>query len=219
MQQGGSVPIPMIQTMKNRIEPGTGAGRIIKMPTLLDATREMKENAVSRCLLVYSSITGNTRMVAEAIMRALPPDTIIQPVQNAPHPETSALVIVGFWVHRGAPDPAAARYMHTICGRDVAFFGTLAAYPDSDHAHGVMANAESLLAGNRILGSFLCQGKLAPNRLARRLSGEEADARHPMTEERRARLLEAARHPDERDLALAEKTFRDIWLRHQAAER
>jgi hypothetical protein len=158
-------------------------------------------------------------MVAETILRVLPPDTIFQPIRNAPPPEEIDLIVLGFWTHRGGPDPVAARYMQTIHERDVAFFGTLAAYPDSDHAHGVIVNAEALLAGNRIFGSFLCQGKLAPERLAHRLSGEEADGRHPMTEKRRTRLLEAARHPDERDLALAEEVFRSIWARHQAEKR
>jgi flavodoxin len=182
-------------------------------------TEKRKESTVSHCLLAYSSVTGNTRMVAETILRVLPPDTIFQPVRNAPSPEGFDLIVIGFWTHKGGPDPAAARYMQTIRDRDVAFFGTLAAYPDSDHAHGVIVNAEALLAGNRICGSFLCQGKLAPERLAHRLSGKEADEQHPMTEERRIRLLEAARHPDKQDLALAEKVFRSIWVRHQTEKR
>lgn len=155
-------------------------------------------------------------MVAEAIRRVLPGETVFLPVKKAPSAEGFDFVAIGFWTHRGGPDPAAARYMETVRGRDAAFFGTLAAYPDSEHAQGVVAKAESLLAGNRILGSFLCQGKLTPERLARRLTGEEADERHPFTEERRARLLEAARHPDARDLARAQEAFRNFWIRHLA---
>ncbi len=155
-------------------------------------------------------------MVAEAIRRVLPAEAVFLPVREAPSAESFDFVAIGFWAHRGGPDPAAARYMETVRGRDVAFFGTLAAYPDSDHAHGVVARAKALLAGNRVLGSFLCQGKLTPERLARRLKGEEADERHPFTEERRARLLEAARHPDARDLALAGEAFRNFWSRHLA---
>ncbi len=106
---------------------------------------------MSRCLLVYSSVTGNTRMVAEAIRRVLPEETVFSPVTKAPSPEGFDFVAIGFWTHRGGPDPAAARYMETIRSRDMAFFGTMAAYPDSDHARSVAARAEALLAGNRIL--------------------------------------------------------------------
>lgn len=157
-----------------------------------------------QCLLVYSSVTGNTRMVAEAIRRVLPEDTAFFPVQKAPSADDFDFVAIGFWVHRGGPDPIASRYMETVRNRDVAFFGTLAAYPDSEHASQVIASAENLLVGNRILGSFLCQGKLAKK------------PHHPMTEERRIRLLEAERHPDKHDLELAANTFSDFWKRHQA---
>lgn len=171
---------------------------------------------MSRCQLVYSSITGNTRMVAGAVLKALPPDTVFLPVQEALPPEDFDLVVIGFWAHQGSPDPMAARYMERVRGRDAAFFGTMAAYPDSEHARLLAARSEALLAGNRILGHFFCQGKLKPERLARLLSGEETNARHPMTEERRARLLEAARHPDARDLVMAEEAFKAVWERHLA---
>ena len=170
-----------------------------------------------RCLLVYSSVTGNTRLVAEAIRRVLPAETVFAPVGNAPSATGFTFVAIGFWAHRGGPDPAAARYMETVRDHDVAIFGTLAAYPDSEHARLVIAKAEMLLAGNRISGSFLCQGKLSPDRLARRLRGEEADERHPLTEERRLRLLEAAKHPDENDLRTAGETFRAFWEQHKNA--
>lgn len=166
---------------------------------------------MSRCLLVYSSVTGNTRMVAEAIEAALPGDVAVFPVRDAPPAEGYDVVALGFWVHRAGPDPRMARYMANVRGQNVAFFGTLAAYPDSPHAQKVVARAEELLTGNRILGSFLCQGKLAPGRLERRLRGEDGSGNHPLTEERRARLLEAARHPDATDLRNAGEAFRRFF--------
>ena len=163
-----------------------------------------------RCLLVYSSVTGNTRAVAEAIREAMPEGAVMRSVQKAPSPDEFACIILGFWVHRAGPDPLMARYMQRVRGKKTAFFGTLAAYPDSEHAQKVIARAEELLEGNVIAGSFLCQGGLSEKRLAERLAGD-GDARHPMTEERRARLLEAARHPDKRDFAQARDAFR-AWL-------
>lgn len=166
-------------------------------------------------LLTYSSLTGNTRMVAEAIHKALPKGALLCPIAEAPSPEDFAWIITGFWTHRGGPDPAAAAYMQRIQNRDVAFFGTLAAYPDSDHGREVIAKAEKLLAGNRLLGSFLCQGKLSPERMNRILSGKAANKNHPLTEERKTRVLEAAKHPDEHDLYTAAELFRGIAGRLQ----
>lgn len=53
--------------------------------------------------------------------------------------------------------------------------------------------------GNTVLDGFLCQGRVDPKILE--ISRQKG--RHPMTPERRARLEEAARHPDTADLAEA----------------
>ena len=50
-----------------------------------------------------------------------------------------------------------------------------------------------------MLDGFLCQGRVDPKILE--ISRQKG--RHPMTPERRARLEEAARHPDTADLAEA----------------
>ena len=163
-----------------------------------------------RHVVVYSSMTGNTRAVAEAIHRIMPPGTGIYPVREAPHPEEFAFLALGFWVHRAKPDPRMLRYMEMVRGKRVAIFGTLAAYPDSAHAGEVIAAAHACLAGNTIIGSFLCQGRLDPKRLERRLRDSDAGGRHPMTPERRARLLAASHHPNEEDFVKAQAAFTDF---------
>ena len=161
-----------------------------------------------RHLLVYSSVTGNTKSVAEAVHHVLPPGTPICPVQEAPEPDDFDFLALGFWAHRAGPDPLMRRYMERVRGKVVAVFGTLAAYPDSEHAGQILAAVRSCLDGNRIVGSFLCQGRLAPKRLEQRMQAAPgADAKHPMTPERLARLLEAAKHPNEDDFARAREAF------------
>lgn len=154
-------------------------------------------------MIVYSSVTGNTRLVAEAIREEMPPDTVFAAVHKAPDPAAFDLLALGFWVHRGGPDPRMARYMSRVRDKHVAWFGTLAAWPESDHAIKVSVAADDLLRGNRILGGFLCQGKLEARRFAAVMSPGYRNSSHPMTLERRARLLEAAKHPDSLDLARA----------------
>ena len=158
-----------------------------------------------RCLVVYSSVTGNTKALAEAVCEVMPPGTELFPVWNAPPPDAYDFLALGFWVYRAAPDPRMRRYMATVNGKTAALFGTLAAYPDSDHARKVIVNAGAMLGASRIAGTFLCQGKLAPKRLEARLNGTGKG--HPMTPERRARLLEAEKHPNEHDFAMAREAF------------
>jgi flavodoxin len=159
--------------------------------------------------VIYSSVSGNTRSVGEAVLEVLPPGSAIFPVQKAPDPDDFDFLALGFWVHRVMPDPRMRRYMQRVRGKRVAWFGTLSAWPHSDSADRVRQSANGLLeTENTLLGGFLCQGRLEAKRFAAAMDPVSPRSRHTMTEERRARLLEAARHPNEEDFAAARAAFR-----------
>lgn len=157
-----------------------------------------------RVCIVYSSYTGNTRKVAEAIGAAtgLP----CHSVRHAPDPADYDCLAVGFWVRKGQPDARAQRYMRRIYGKPVFYFGTLGAWPQSAHALRCAQAAEALLQenGNTVLDGFLCQGKVNP----RVIAASQRKGTHPMTPARLARLQEAARHPDGEDLQAAGQSWR-----------
>jgi len=160
-------------------------------------------------LVVYSSRTGNTRMIAEAIYSIMPEGTELFPVEEAPDPSGYDFVALGFWVDKGAPDDAMMKYMNRVHKKSVGLFGTLGAWPDSDHARDCMAKAAGLLPDSQVLGTFLCQGKIDPKLLAA-MAKMGKNSPHPMTEERRARIAEAAKHPNEADCEAARKVFAGI---------
>lgn len=159
-----------------------------------------------RCLIVYSSRTGNTAKVAQAVREALPPSADFHHVDEAPDPSDYDFVAMGFWVDKGGPDAEAQVYMRRIRGKRVGLFGTLGAWPDSDHARECLRRAGELLEGNDIRGSFLCQGRIDPRiiEVMQRMALET----HPMTPEREARIREADKHPDDADLERARLAFR-----------
>lgn len=168
-----------------------------------------KEDQQLKTLVVYSSRTGNTRKVAEAIQEVVPSGTEIFPVEEAPSPDGYDFVAVGYWVDRGGPDKLAAEYMSTIKATKIGLFGTLGAYPDSDHAAKAMTNAEALVRENSVLGHFICMGKVDPA-LTERFKNLPADHPHAMTPERMARHIESAKHPSDEDLAKAKRVFSEI---------
>jgi len=174
-----------------------------------------------KSLVVYSSRTGNTEKVARAIADALPRPCDLCAVDEAPDLSGGAgthgydFVALGFWVDKGGPDAAAARYMQTVKDCRVGLFGTLGAWPDSDHARDCIRRAEEMMAGNEVLGSFLCQGRIDPAVVA--MMQKMASDAHPMTPERVARIQEAERHPDQKDLADAQAAFRAMADRLCAA--
>ena len=160
-----------------------------------------------RSLIVYSSVTGNTRLVAEGIAKALSIKTDVFPVYKAPSAAGYDLVLLGFWVYRAKPDPRMLRYMQTLSNQNVALFGTLAAWPDSPHAQAVLSYARHVLADNNIMGEFLCLGRLSQKRFAVCMNPEYVNPRHPMTPERKARLIEGRMHPDAADITRATDYF------------
>jgi flavodoxin len=173
-----------------------------------------------KTLITYSSLTGNTKMVAEA-MAAVAPETVITPISENPDPRDFHLIVVGFWVDRGLPEAKTKAYLEGLSDQKIAFFFTLGAYPDSEHAGEVVRATEAILerGRNEILGSWRCQGRVDPNLL--RKMGETLPPDHPharMSEERKARLEEAAKHPNEADCTKAQEFMRTVLLKSQTAE-
>lgn len=167
-----------------------------------------------KTLVVYSSLTGNTQKVAEAVAEALP-GCELHPVESAPAPDDFDMVAVGYWVDKGMPDARAQAYMRSVRNKKVALFGTLGAWPDSEHAKDCVSRSEAVVGapelGNTVLGSFICQGRVDPKVVAamQKMAGDV----HPMTPERKARLEEAARHPDGEDCRRARGVFAEFGAR------
>lgn len=163
-----------------------------------------------KTLIVYSSLTGNTKKVAEAVKEVFGQEAKILSVEESPSADGYDLIAVGFWVDRGTADKKAQAFLTGLRDKKVALFATLGAYPDSEHARESMANAASLLDNsNQWVGSFICQGKIDP-KLVEQFKKLPEGHPHSITPERSARHREAAKHPDETDLANAKAVFSEI---------
>ncbi len=159
-----------------------------------------------RTLVVYSSRTGNTRTIAEAVAEALAPCDL-HSVEDAPPADGYDFVALGYWVDKGLPDAACQAYMRTVKGKKTALFGTLGVDPAHDHARDCAARGEALLAanGNTVLGTFLSQGRIDPKVIE--VMRKTARDVHPMTPERLARIEAAKNHPDAEDCRKAKEAF------------
>lgn len=125
-----------------------------------------------KSLVVYSSQTGNTRKLAQAAFDRLSGEKEIHAVESAPVPDGFDLVVVGFWLKGGKPDPKSADYLAKIGNRDLFLVATHGAAADSDHALKAMDYARSLAQSARILGTFNCPGEVDPAHLEKARSKE-----------------------------------------------
>jgi flavodoxin len=127
----------------------------------------MKEESKMKSLIVYSSQTGNTRKLAEAVFEALPGEKAIYPVDEAPDPSEYDFIAIGFWLMGGKPDPKSGEYLGKVGEKPLFLFATHGAGVGSDHAIHGMTLAKSLASESDIRGTYSCQGEVNPKILER----------------------------------------------------
>ncbi len=159
-----------------------------------------------KILIVYSSKTGNTQLVAESIAQALDEEAVAFPIAEAPDCHDFDWVIVGFWIDKGKPNAEALRYLKALRHPRTAFFFTLGAEADCEHAEKCREKALTYFNGPPPIGDFRCQGKISPA-LIGVLKRLPAWFPHGPNPERVARWERAAPHPDADDLKRAAGYF------------
>lgn len=153
--------------------------------------------------IVYSSNTGNTKQVAQAIGESLNVEAL--PMEQVEDTSGFDVLCVGYWVDRATCNKEAKAFLSTIHGKDVFLFGTMGASPTSEHGRKALEGANACLPeDNRLLGSFLCQGKINPKIVEMFKKGPVHPANvHAPTEERMKLWAASTSHPDADDLAKA----------------
>ena len=103
------------------------------------------KKACRKSLVVYSSLTGNTKKVAEAVQSVIPNCDIVS-IDNLPENlDEYYFTAIGYWVDRGLPDAKSKKLIRSLKNMNVALFGTLGAYPDSPHAKGCIRDSETMI--------------------------------------------------------------------------
>ena len=165
-----------------------------------------------KAAVVYSTLTGNTKKVAEAFCAGLGSGTELFDVKDAPNMAAYDLVVMGFWVDRGHPDQKSMDYMKRISGKKVFSFFTLGAKPKSAHAFKCAYTAASYYGtGCEHVGFWHCQGAIDPKLIEqmRRMPRTPGNP-HAATPETEARWAAAASHPDAEDLASAAEAAKAV---------
>lgn len=150
--------------------------------------------------IVFSSLTGNTKKVAYEIFKIMPKGTNIYDLDNLNHELDDELLLLGYWVDKAKPNKDMYEFMENLKGKKIITFGTLGAYPDSEHAWETKNHTNKILEkNNKVLGHFLCQGKINPKITEMFKKNKGENNVHRMTPERLKRHQDAAKHPDEED--------------------
>ena len=153
----------------------------------------------------YSSLTGNTARLAQAVRDALPAEDCVY----FGRPDSAAvrgaeIVFTGFWTDKGGCDGGAAALLPALAGKRVALFGTAGFGASKAYFDQILSRVAALLPEDAAyLGGFLCAGEMQPTVLQTYEKMQRDDPENKTAPMLIAAWHAAQGHPDAEDLKRA----------------
>ena len=148
--------------------------------------------------IVFSSATGNTAQVAQAIQEACAGHEIVaygQPPQNV---DKAELVFAGSWTDKGSCTAEMKEFLQGLHGKRIALFGTAGFGGAPAYFDQILGRVrEHLSPAVQVIGTFMCQGQM-PQAVKDRYEAMEPSLRREAMLEN---FQKALGHPDARDTA------------------
>lgn len=157
--------------------------------------------------IVYSSRTGNTALLAQAIREALPQEDCIY--FGTPNVQALAAktLYVGFWTDKGTCDEEIARFLQSLTGQQVFLFGTAGFGGAPDYFQQILSRVKQNLSQEvQVIGTYMCQGKMPQAVRTRYLAMDDSPRRTAML----ANFDLALNHPNEQDLAQLKAAMTEV---------
>lgn len=150
--------------------------------------------------IIYKSLTGNTRLVAEAMEAALKNHDVVY--VGEPQEGTDAdLYLVGSWTDKGNCAKEIAAFLEKLEGKQIAIFGTAGFGGSAEYYNTLFARVKAQVpSSNQVLGQFFCQGKMPMSVRDRYVSMMKEHPEDKNLEVNIRNFDEALSHPSEADL-------------------
>lgn len=169
--------------------------------------------------IYYSSITGNTKKLADHIKKELTADghevqLFDSSLSGEGPPREAEVILVAFWCRRSGMDDFSRRTVSRFRGKKILALGTIGGNVSGPYGDRVRENVRAFIGKENIcLGVCICQGAVNLKRVqGRRLLPKEDS--HYLSDEKYARFLETQGHPDEDDLRQAAECVRRYLPSH-----
>ncbi|MFV0498630.1 MAG: flavodoxin family protein [Bacilli bacterium] len=162
-------------------------------------------------ILLYSTKTGNTKKIADVIAKEINPDYFGDVAEfDALNIDSEDLIIIGGWIDKGLMNKEVMDFITKLNKKNVAFYFTLGAYPNSMHAFDCINNIKKSFTANEnnILAHYHCQGAIDP-KLIEWMNNLPSEHSHSPDENRINRWNDAKSHPNQEDFNSA-KNFVSI---------
>ena len=165
---------------------------------------------IMKILIVYESMTGNTKDVAIAIYDALKFDYNVKVLNVVDALESDSrdadLYFLGSWVNRGTSGNLINQFAKTLKNKNIAIFGTAGFGESEDYFKSLterfVANIDN---SNTFYSSYFCQGRMREIVKERYIELLKDHPDDKSLEVKIENFDRARQHPNIEDLSLAQK--------------
>ena len=151
--------------------------------------------------IVYSSRTGNTKLLAETIKAELPQESCLYFGEPSEEALRADRIYVGFWTDKGGCNGETADFLKSVTTQEVYLFGTAGFGENQTYFDKVLKRtAKHLGKSARLAGSFMCQGKMPMSVRPRYEKMMQSPIKPPNLKGMIENFDKALSHPDQNDL-------------------
>lgn len=161
--------------------------------------------------IIFSSVTGNTKKLADTIHETLPQDMCDYFGGNELQVPESDLLYIGFWTDKGTADSDTLKLLQALKNKKIFLFGT-AGFGGSEAYFQKILNQikQSLDSSNAVVGEYMCQGKI-PQSVRERYIKMKGQPNAPANLDMLIDNFDnALSHPDEEDIIKLKKAVIDF---------
>ena len=158
---------------------------------------------MKRMVIVCESLTGNTAMLAEALRSHMSAEHIRVLTPAQVDPDQFDVFFVGSWTDKGDCAAATGALLQKLHDKSVFLFGTCGFGGSEAYFESVYHRfADHLSDDNRVIGHFVCQGKMPESVLHRYETMKNSNPNSERWNESIENYYNALHHPNGKDLRM-----------------
>lgn len=161
--------------------------------------------------IIYSSRTGNTKLLADNLKKTLPRENCIYYGDVNEKALESDMIFIGFGTYKGECDENLSALLNKLNNKKVFLFGT-AGFGESElYYQQILRRVEKYINdSNEIIGTYMCQGKMPMSVRSRYES--MLDKQPEKMKEMIANFDKALNHPNEDDFMKLNDILLKIYI-------
>lgn len=111
--------------------------------------------------IIYSSRTGNTKLLADNLKKTLPRENCIYYGDVNEKALESDMIFIGFGTYKGECDENLSALLNKLNNKKVFLFGTAGFGKSQSYFEQIISRVKNNInESNTVVGSYMCQGKM-----------------------------------------------------------